>query len=235
MKERTGSVIAKCPRCGCEVTREDVQCPRCRVFLHWKREALPTGRGAGAPAGAETPPERNGGRGGGPKFCTQCGWKLEAGQKFCPGCGASVAGRRVMRFAAAGRESPRKPDHAEEERLRKQMKGYGVTAGGCFSGCLTAEVPVVVFVAGFAFHVLWVLPAVFAVAMIVATAKRGSAKARLDAHDLAGARSAASAARGWFIFAWVVETAMVGVHVWVLLNLVKVLSGISAALGNLGG
>lgn len=221
---------AKCPRCGCEITREDVQCPRCRVFLRWKG-VLRLGGGLGAAQGAEAPPEKDGRRSDGPKFCTQCGWKLEAGQKFCPGCGVSVAGRRVARFAAAGRASPQKPDYAAEERLRQEVKKYGWTTGGCFSGCLMAEVPLVVFFVGFAFPVVWVLPVLFVIAMAVASVMRGSAKARLDRHDLAGARSAVSAARGWFIVAWVAEIAMVGVHIWVLLNIVKVLTGIQAVLG----
>jgi len=147
----------------------------------------------------------------------------------------AAAGRRVVRVAAAGGTAARGPDPAEEERVRRQVKGYGFTADGCFSGCLMAEVPVVVFLVGFAFHVLWVLPAVFVVAMAVATAKRGRAGSLLDAHDLAGAKSAAAAARNWHLFAMAAETAMVGVHVWVLFNIVKVLSGISAALGHLGG
>ena len=143
-----------------------------------------------------------------------------------------------MRIAPAGRAeraAARGPDHAEEERVRRQVKGYGFTAGGCFSGCLMAEVPVVVFLVGFAYHVAWVLPAVLVVAMAVATSNRGRARALLEAHDLAGAKSAASSARNWHLFAMAAETAMVGVHVWVLFNIVKVLSGISAALGNLGG
>lgn len=225
---------AKCPRCGCEITRGDVQCPRCRVFLRWKRAARSGGEPGAAP-GAEAPAEKEVGGDRGPKFCTQCGGKLEAGQRFCPGCGASAAGVRTARSAAAGRKggaSPRGPDYAEEERLWRQVKGYGWTAGGCLSGCLMAEVPLVVFLVGFVYHAVWALPVVFVIAMAVASAKRGAARARLQAHDLAGAKAAASGARNWFFAAMAADIGMGGVQVWVLFKIVKALTPLSAALGN---
>ena len=196
----------------------------------------------------------------GAKFCPNCGNKL-AGQKFCPECGAAVggdgAGRKFGGAGAAGASgrtgaggkkvtivtqmprvsggggtsSPRTPDYAAEERLRQEVKKYGWTTSGCFSGCLMAEVSLVVFLVWLAFPVVWVLPVLFVIAMAVASVMRGRAKARLNGHDLTGARSAVSVARGWYVVAWVAEIAMMGVHVWVLLNIVKVLTGIRAALG----
>jgi hypothetical protein len=95
-----------------------------------------------------------------------------------------------------------------------------------------AEVPLVVFLVGFVYHAVWALLVVFVIAMAVASAKRGTARARLDAHDLAGAKAAVSGARGWYFAAMVAEFAMGGVHIWVLFNFLKVLQGLSFALGN---
>ena len=54
----------KCPFCGREVERAQVQCPRCGTMLVRKKESEETA-----------------------KVCTGCGKKLEEGQQFCPECG----------------------------------------------------------------------------------------------------------------------------------------------------
>lgn len=54
----------KCPFCGREVERAQVQCPRCGTMLVRKKESEEAA-----------------------KVCTGCGKKLEEGQQFCPECG----------------------------------------------------------------------------------------------------------------------------------------------------
>lgn len=248
----------QCAHCGVKLKwKNPLQKTEPRKAAEGGAPSAPPASAGGQAPGEEG---RSGTGEAGAKFCPNCGNKL-SGQKFCPECGAAVggegAGREsggagaagasgrtgtggkkvtiVTRMPRASGESgtsgPRPPDYAAEERLRQEVKKYGWTTGGCFSGCLMAEVPLVVFFVGFAFPVVWVLPVLFVIAMAVASVMRGSAKARLDRHDLAGARSAVSAARGWFIVAWVAEIAMGGVHIWVLFNIIKVLTGIQAVLG----
>lgn len=184
----------KCPKCGREITREDLQCPQCGVLLKWVKKSEQKRRDE--EKDADNPEV-------GVRFCPGCGGKLEVGQKFCPECGTAVGGRKAGSSpgrAAGCATDTRKYDEAV--RMGQEVEEWGHLndmGPGCLDPIAFVGGPpvagVVFFCGAYFWHELWYFFGAIVVLWLVAACCRMAVRVRLGARDTEGARRALQYAR----------------------------------------
>ena len=188
----------KCPKCGREITREDLQCPQCGVLLKWVKKSEQKRRDGEKEADRTEADVR---------FCPDCGGKLGVGQKFCPECGTAVGGRKAGSSpgrAAGCATDTRKYDEAV--RMGQEIEGQAVDWAN-FSGCLIDPVfgGLPLMIACFFWHELWCFLGIAVVFGIAAMCCRAVVRGRLADHDVEGAKSALGPAKTCF---WIAAAAL---------------------------
>ncbi len=191
---------AKCPKCGCGITRADAKCPQCGVLLKWVKK--PEQKRQEDEKSADKP-------GAGARFCPGCGSKLDEGQKFCPQCGTPAGGRkagprpvRVARNMAEARKYYESVRMGQE--IEKQAQEIDLDH---FSGCLIDPVfgGLPMIIASFFWHELYVFLGIVIGFGIASKCCRAAVRSRLAAHDVAGAKAVLLPAKVCF---WIAVTAL---------------------------